>query len=101
MDTISQVFTFLSLNYIISLIIASYIVIKSIQTTINNKISTVVKRLITFTVGLVLAGAYIEMDIIKIDSLIPSFFVAIVGYDYFIKQLLAKIEDKVNKKDAE
>lgn len=98
MDTITQMFTFLSLSYIVSLIIASYITITTITVVLNKELSTMIKRIITLVVGLILAGCYHEMKLITMDSLIPSFLLAIVGYDYFIKQLLSKLEDHIRSK---
>lgn len=98
MDTIGQMFAFLSLSYILSLIIASYFAITTIQMFVKTKIKTMYKRIITLMVGLVLGGCYKVLDLVTMDSLIPSFFVAIIGYDYFIKELLAKVQSKVSKK---
>lgn len=97
MDTLGQMFAFLSFSYIVSLIIASYIAISTVQMLFKTKIKTMYKRVITLAVGIVLAASYKILELVTMDSLIPSFFVAIVGYDYFIKELLAKFKTTSDK----
>lgn len=98
METIITAFAFISLQYIVSMIFCTYLTIQLINSLRKIGISTSAKRLISLLVGLILGVAYVNFKLAELDNLIPSFFVAIVGYDYFIKNALNKLKGLNNKK---
>lgn len=93
MDTIStRIFEALSLDYMFSVILASYLVIKSIDALNGERsIPSWVKRMVTCVVGAVLFVIYREFTDVDLQCLITSFFSAVFVYDTAIKVLIEKL----------
>lgn len=92
METLfEKIFSIFSLEYLVSVVIASYLCIKGVDF-INGKrrVPTWMKRLITFIVGGVLFIVFKKNTEISIECLITSFFSAIFIYDTAIKFLIKK-----------
>jgi hypothetical protein len=92
MDTLlTKLFEVFSVEFMFSVIVASYFVIKLVDT-LNGKriIPTWLKRVITCLVGMVLFVVFYKFTEITLQSLIASFFSAIFVYDTAIKTLMQK-----------
>lgn len=89
-DRLLEIF---SLEYMISVIMASYFVIKFADVLNGEKpLPCWVKRVITFAVGGVLMWVFHEYAEISFRTLISSYFAAVFFYDAAIKWLLKKME---------
>ena len=89
LDRILQIF---SLEYMFSVIIASYFIIKAIDSLNGNKaVPTNVKRLITFGVGAISFWVFRTFTEIAFETLISSYFAAVFFYDAAIKYLIQKL----------
>ena len=89
-DRILQIF---SLEYMFSVIIASYFIIKVIDSLNGDKaIPTKFKRLITFGVGAISFWAFHTFTDNTFETLISSYFAAVFFYDSAIKYLIKKLD---------
>lgn len=86
-----KIFDIFSLEYIFSVIIASYFMIKIVDV-INGKsvVPSWLKRAITFLIGAILFIIFREYTDVSVQSLIASFFSALFIYDAAIKTLIKK-----------
>ena len=97
MELIDKVFEFISPDYILSVNIASYVIILIINSFRKVGVRTVVKRLTTVLSGIVLALVYYHFEIITIAVIIPSFFTSVITYDYVIKGIISKFDSLKHK----
>lgn len=88
---IEKVFGIFSLEYMFSVIVASYLVIKLVDT-INGErvVPTWLKRLITCLVGAVFFVVFAKFTDVTIQCLMASFFSAVFVYDTAIKVIIKK-----------
>lgn len=92
METLfTKLFEIFSLEYMFSVIVASYLVIKFIDA-INGKgaVPTWAKRLVTCIVGIILFVVFIKFTDITVQCLMASFFSAVFIYDTAIKFIIKK-----------
>lgn len=88
---VTKFFEIFSLEYMFSVIVASYLIIKFIDTfNGDNIIPTWMKRTITCSVGALLFIVFIKFTEVTLQSLIASFFSAIFVYDTAIKVIIQK-----------
>lgn len=88
-DRILQIF---SLEYMFSVIIASYFIIKVIDALNGDKaVPTNVKRLITFGVGAISFWIFRTFTEVTFETLVSSYFAAVFFYDSAIKYLIQKL----------
>ena len=86
-----RLFEIFSLEYMFSVIMASYFLIKAIDAVNGDKaVPSWVKRLITCFVGAVLFGVFIKFTDVTVQCLIASFFSAVFIYDAAIKEVIKK-----------
>ena len=89
-DRILQIF---SLEYMFSVIIASYFIIKVIDSLNGDKaVPTKFKRLITFGVGTISFWIFRTFTEVTFETLVSSYFAAIFFYDSAIKYLIQKLD---------
>ena len=89
-DRILQIF---SLEYMFSVIIASYFIIKVIDSLNGDKaIPTKFKRLITFGVGAISFWIFRTFTSVTFETLVSSYLAAVFFYDSVIKLLLRKLD---------
>lgn len=89
---ITKIFEIFSLEYMFSVILGSYFVIKLVDLLNGDKVvPTWGKRTITCVVGVVLFGIFSMYTDTKIECLIASFFAAVFAYDSAIKELFKKL----------
>ena len=89
-DRILQIF---SLEYMFSVIVASYFIIKVIDALNGDKVvPTKVKRLITFGVGAISFCIFHWATEISFETLVSSYLGAVFFYDAVIKFLLKKLD---------
>lgn len=88
---IEKIFDIFSLEYMFSVIVASYLVIKFVDT-INGErvVPTWLKRLITCLVGAVFFVVFAKFTDVTIQCLMASFFSAVFVYDTAIKVIIKK-----------
>lgn len=87
----TKIFEVFSLEYVFSVIVASYLVLKLIDAINGDKVvPTWLKRTITCVVGTILFGVFLEFAGATVQSLVASFFAAVFVYDVAIKALLKK-----------
>lgn len=90
LDRILQIF---SLEYMFSVIIASYFIIKAIDSLNGDKaVPTNVKRLITFGVGAISFWIFRTFTEVTFETLVSSYFAAVFFYDAVIKYLIQKLD---------
>lgn len=86
-----RLFEVFSLEYMFSVIIASYLFIKLMDTLNKERaVPTWLKRGITFLVGAILFVVFLKFTDVTVQCLIASFFSAIFVYDTAIKVLIKK-----------
>ena len=87
----TKLFEIFSLEYMFSVIVASYLVIKFVDT-INGErvVPTWLKRLITCLVGAVFFVVFAKFTDVTIQCLMASFFSAVFVYDTAIKVIIKK-----------
>lgn len=98
----TRLFEIFSLEYIFSVIIASYFIIKLIDILNKEKVvSTGIKRLVTFIVGVIFFLIFRYYTDTTVQCLSASYFAALFIYDTAIRFLLQKldIEYKSNADD--
>lgn len=89
-DRILQIF---SLEYMFSVIIISYFIIKVIDALNGDKaVPTKVKRLITFGVGAISFWIFRTFTEITFETLVSSYLAAVFFYDAAIKYLIQKLD---------
>ena len=88
---VSKFFEIFSLEYMFSVIVASYLIIKLVDSfNGDNIVPTWMKRAITCSVGALLFIVFIKFTDVTLQSLIASFFSAIFVYDTAIKVIIQK-----------
>lgn len=88
---IERIFGIFSLEYMFSVIVASYFVIKLVDALNGERIvPTWLKRLVTCLVGAVLFVVFAEFTDVTIQCLTASFFSAVFVYDMAIKVIIKK-----------
>lgn len=86
-----KLFDIFSLEYMFSVIIASYLVIKLVDVINGEKVvPTWMKRVITFIVGVILFVVFIKFTDETVQCLMASFFSAVFVYDTAIKVIIRK-----------
>lgn len=88
---IEKIFGIFSLEYMFSVIVASYLVIKFVDALNGERVvPTWLKRLITFLVGAVFFVVFAKFTDVTIQCLMASFFSAVFVYDTAIKVIIKK-----------
>lgn len=88
-----KIFEVLSLEYMLSVIAASYLILKLIDALNGDKvISTWLKRSVTCLVGVVLFIMFVEFTDVTVQCLVASFFAALFVYDSAIKTIIRKFD---------
>lgn len=86
-----KLFDIFSLEYMFSVIIASYLVIKLVDVINGEKVvPTWMKRVITFIVGVILFVVFMKFTDETVQCLMASFFSAVFVYDTAIKVIIRK-----------
>lgn len=89
-ERILSVFSF---EYILSVIIASYFVIKGVDSLNGDrKVPSRIKRLITFGVGAISFWIFHAFTEVTFETLVSSYFAAVFFYDSAIKYLIKKLD---------
>lgn len=87
----AKLFEVFSLEYMFSVIVASYLVIKLVDALNGEKVvPSWLKRLITCVVGAILFIVFVEFTGVTVQCLIASFFSAVFIYDTAIKVIIKK-----------
>ena len=87
-----------SLEYMASVILASYFIIKVIDWVNGDKVvPTWGKRTVTFVIGAMLFGVFFLYTDTAHEQLIASFFAALFLYDAAIKELLKRFNIEYRK----
>ena len=87
----SKLFEIFSLEYMFSVIVASYLTIKLVDVLNGNRVvPSWLKRLITCLVGAVLFIVFAKFTDVTVQCLIASFFSAVFVYDTAIKVIIKK-----------
>ena len=88
---IEKIFDIFSLEYMFSVIVASYLVIKFVDALNGERVvPTWLKRLITCLVGAVFFVVFAKFTDVTIQCLMASFFSAVFVYDTAIKVIIKK-----------
>lgn len=88
---IEKIFGIFSLEYMFSVIVASYLVIKFVDALNGERVvPTWLKRLITCLVGAVFFVVFAKFTDVTIQCLMASFFSAVFVYDTAIKVIIKK-----------
>lgn len=86
-----KLFGIFSLEYMFSVIVASYLVIKLVDVLNGKKVvPTWLKRLITCLVGAVFFVVFVKFTDVTVQCLMASFFSAVFVYDAAIKVIIKK-----------
>lgn len=86
-----KLFGIFSLEYMFSVIVASYLVIKLVDALNGKKVvPTWLKRLITCLVGAVFFVVFVKFTDVTVQCLMASFFSAVFIYDAAIKVIIKK-----------
>lgn len=89
---IEKIFEVFSLEYMFSVIVASYLVIKLMDSLNGDKsVPTWLKRLVTCVIGTLLFVVFKKYTEVTVQCLTASFFSAIFVYDTAIKAILKKL----------
>lgn len=94
MDELLKILHFLNLEYILSVNLLSYLIIKKMFPFVKS----FVKILITILIGAILSYVYYKFKLIDKPSIIPSFAVAVAMYDYVLKYILSLFKNLSYKK---
>lgn len=87
-----KLFDIFSLEYMFSVIMASYLVIKLVDVINGEKVvPTWMKRVITFIVGVILFVVFRKFTDETVQCLMASFFSAVFVYDTAIKVIIRKL----------
>lgn len=88
---IERIFGIFSLEYMFSVIVASYLVIKLVDVLNGERVvPTWLKRLITCLVGAVFFVVFAKFTDVTVQCLMASFFSAVFVYDMAIKVIIKK-----------
>lgn len=88
-----RILSVFSIEYMVSVIIASYFVIKAVDSLNGDKaVPSVIKRLITFGVGAISFWVFRAFTEVSFETLISSYFAAVFFYDAAIKYLIQKLD---------
>lgn len=88
----SRLFEVLSLEYMFSVIVASYLTIKLVDVLNGERIvPSWMKRVITCVVGVILLIVFAKFTDVTIQCLIASFFSAVFVYDTAIGAIIRKL----------
>lgn len=88
---VNKFFEIFSVEYMFSVIVASYLIIKLVDAINGDKIvPTWLKRTITCVVGAILFIVFIKFTDVTLQCLIASFFSAVFVYDTAIKVIIQK-----------
>lgn len=88
---IERIFGIFSLEYMFSVIVASYLVIKLVDALNGERVvPTWLKRLITCLVGAVFFVVFVKFTDVTVQCLMASFFSAVFVYDTAIKVIIKK-----------
>lgn len=92
METLlSKIFEIFSLEYMFSVIVASYIILKLVDSINGDRVvPTWVKRLVTCIVGAVLFAIFVKFTDVTFQCLTASFFAAVFVYDTAIRVIIKK-----------
>lgn len=93
----AKILEIFSLEYMFSVIVASYLIIKMVDALNGGKVvPTWAKRTITCVVGAILFGVFVKFTDTNIQCLSASFFAAVFVYDTAIKALIKKFNVDYN-----
>lgn len=100
METLfEKLFEAFSLEYMFSVIAASYLIIKLVDALNGEKVvPTWLRRLITCLVGVVLFVVFVKFTDTTIQCLMASFFSAVFIYDTAIKVIIRKFNMDYRKR---
>lgn len=100
METLfEKLFETFSLEYMFSVIAASYLIIKLVDALNGEKVvPTWLRRLITCLVGVVLFVVFVKFTDTTIQCLMASFFSAVFIYDTAIKVIIRKFNMDYRKR---
>lgn len=98
MQELTTLLSNIALGYILSVILFTYILIVVINSFRKVGLKTNAKRILSVVSGIALGVVYSYAGINELADLIPSYFIAVVGYDYLIKSILSHIEPLKHKK---
>jgi uncharacterized membrane protein HdeD (DUF308 family) len=87
----------IAFSYILTLVLAAYSVIKIIDSFRKVGLPTNWKRVVTAIVGIIVAVIYVYLKYVTVEAVIPSYLAGVIGYDYFLKTALSRIEPLKNK----
>lgn len=88
-----------SIEYIFTVILATYLTIKLIETLYSKMpLPTWVKKVTTIVIGLLSFGVFVWLTDIPMETMLSSYFAALFLYDYAIKWLLEKFNVNYRKK---
>lgn len=88
-----KLFGIFSLEYMFSVIVATYFIIKTVDRfNGNKKVSSGVKCSITCVVGIIMLFGFLKLTDETFECLITSFFAALFTYDKAIKILVEKFK---------
>lgn len=89
----AKLFEIFSLEYMFTVIIASYLVIKLIDSLNGLKtVPTWIKRLITFVIGVIFFVIFKNYTDVTVQCLVASYFSAVFVYDTAIKVIIKKFD---------
>lgn len=90
-DLLTKILGVFSIEYMVSVIIASYLVLKAVDALNGDRVvPTWLKRVATCTIGVALFWVFLKFAGATVQSLVASFFAAVFVYDVAIKALLKK-----------
>ena len=88
-----RILSVFSIEYMVSVIIASYFVIKVVDSLNGDKaVPSGIKRLITFGVGAISFWVFRVFTEVAFETLVSSYFAAVFFYDAAIKYLIQKLD---------
>lgn len=89
----AKLFEIFSLEYMFTVIIASYLVIKLIDALNGPKVvPTWAKRLVTFVIGVIFFIMFKNYTDVTVQCLVASYFSAVFVYDTAIKVIIKKFD---------
>jgi hypothetical protein len=91
-DIITKLMEVISLEYSFSVIIATFLVLKTVDLLNGERVlRTIWKQIITMVVGVIMFVVFRKYTTVPTQTLIASYFFAIFVYDVAIKTLLRKL----------
>lgn len=86
-------------QYIISVNILTYVVIKTLDEINKDKLVTYsVKVLIAMICGFIVSYLLVELNMITVANCIHNFIISLVSWDYIVKPLLKLVNKKLDYK---